>query len=235
MWTAKQCWAFFLSYHLLLGLAVAIVFGAVAPAPGKAVGKWPFNVSNACVVLIFLLAGLKLKTAELRNAVKFPRPLLIGIVLILIVTPMLGFAYMGLSGLMEFEEFVIGLAMFAVMPTTISSGVVLTTLAKGNVGLSLILSVATNIMGVVTVPFLLTLVVGAGGDSIQPLDLLGKLCLTILVPVIIGKLMSFIPVVAALSKRFDVSCKLASSFFLIVIPYAPALPSCPWPPLLPFL
>jgi solute carrier family 10 (sodium/bile acid cotransporter), member 7 len=214
----KEAWAFFVSYHLLFGLAFAILLGIAAPSPGKAVGRWPLDVANWCVVLIFLLAGIKLKTAELRNAVKFPKALIVGVILILFITPLFGFIFLALDGAMEYPEFVTGLTMFAVLPTTISSGVVITGLAKGNVGLSLVLSVSTNILGVLTVPFMLAFVLGADGSEMKPWELLGKLCLTILVPVVIGKALSFIGIVAALSKRFDVTIKLLSSFFLVVIP-----------------
>ena len=179
--------------------------------------SWPMNVSDVCVVIIFSLAGITLKTSELRNAVKYPKALIIGLVLILFVTPLLGFAYMGLSGHLEYEEFVIGLATFAVVPTTISSAVVIVGLVNGNSGLSLVLSVVTNIIGVITVPFILRLVIGAGG-GMKPWDLLSKLCLTILVPVVGGKLISLWPPIAALAKRFALAIKLASSFFLVVIP-----------------
>jgi solute carrier family 10 (sodium/bile acid cotransporter), member 7 len=214
----QAAWSFFVSYHLLFGLAFAILLGIAAPTPGKAVGRWPFDVPNTCVSLIFFFAGLKLKTEELRNAVKFPKALLIGVILILFVTPLFGFIFLALDGAMEYPEFVTGLTMFAVLPTTISSGVVITGLAKGNVGLSLVLSVSTNIIGVLTVPFMLAFVLGADGSEMKPWELLGKLCLTILVPVVIGKSLSFLRVVAMLSKRFDVTIKLLSSFFLIVIP-----------------
>lgn len=219
--TPASAWKFFVSYHLLFGLALAIIIGMAAPASGKAVGKWPMDIPNLCVVAIFLLAGVKLKTSELHNAVKFPKALIIGCVLILFITPVLGFVFLPLRGAMEFDEFVTGLAMFAVLPTTISSGVVCTGLCKGNVGLSLVLSVSTNILGVLTVPFMLTLVLGANGADMKPWDLLGKLCLTILVPVIIGKVASLLGVVAALAKKFDTTIKLLSSFFLILIPYVP--------------
>ena len=101
---AARVWAFFLSYHLLFGLGFAIVLGVVAPAPGKAVGKAPFSVANLMVVFIFLFAGVKLKTNELKNAVRFPKPLLLGVVLILLITQLLGFAVMGLRCQLEIEQ-----------------------------------------------------------------------------------------------------------------------------------
>lgn len=175
------------------------------------------NVPDVCVVIIFSLSGVTLKTTELHSAIKQPKALIMGFVLILFVTPLLGLAFMQLSGHMEFEEFVIGLATFTVVPTTVSAAVVIVGLVHGNAGLSLVLSAGTNIVGVFTVPFMLRFVIGAG-DDMKQWNLLIKLCLTILVPVVGGKLLSMWAPIAALAKRHSLAIKLASSFFLVVIP-----------------
>ena len=64
-------------------------------------------------------------------------------------------------------------------------GVVLTRIAKGNQALALLLSIISNILGVVTVPFMLKTLMN---DSIplRAVDLIGKLMLTVLLPLIIG-------------------------------------------------
>lgn len=48
-----------------------------------------------------------------------------------------------------------GLAMFCVVPTTLGVGVALVRSAKGNEGIALLLIVGTNLLGVVTMPFML--------------------------------------------------------------------------------
>ena len=182
----------------------------------------PIDLPNTYIVLVFFTSGISLKTTELRNAVTFPKALLLGLTLILFITPLLGLAYMQLSGSLPYQEFVIGLATFAVMPTTVAASVVIVGLAKGNTGLALVLSVATNIIGVVTVPFILKFVIGAG-DDMKPFKLLLQLFCTILVPVLCGKLASFWPPVLAFAQRFATEIKLFTSFFLAVIPYVSVL------------
>ena len=49
-------------------------------------------VETLCIVVIFVINGLVLKTEELLAAIKHPFPLLYGLVAILAVTPMIGFA-----------------------------------------------------------------------------------------------------------------------------------------------
>ena len=49
-------------------------------------------VETVCIIIIFVISGLVLKTEELLAAIKHPIPLLYGLVAILGITPMMGFA-----------------------------------------------------------------------------------------------------------------------------------------------
>lgn len=74
------------------------------------------------------------------------------------------------------------------MPTTLGVGVALVAAAKGNQALALFLTVATNVLGIVSVPYELKLILrGSSSVSIDALDLFVKLICTVLVPTIIGK------------------------------------------------
>eukprot|EP00639_Heterosigma_akashiwo_P033278 CAMPEP_0194723624 /NCGR_PEP_ID=MMETSP0296-20130528/14602_1 /TAXON_ID=39354 /ORGANISM="Heterosigma akashiwo, Strain CCMP2393" /LENGTH=298 /DNA_ID=CAMNT_0039627101 /DNA_START=279 /DNA_END=1175 /DNA_ORIENTATION=+ len=86
------------------------------------------------------------------------------------------------------EEFKTGLAIFCNMPTTIASGVALVGQAGGNSAQALLLTVATNLLGIVTVPFYLSFVLAAAGNiDISPVPLLQKLLITIFMPIGVGK------------------------------------------------
>lgn len=66
----------------------------------------------------------------------------------------------------------------------------LTAAAKGNQALALLLTVVTNLLGIVTVPYELRLVlstVKGSVISVDPANLVIKLLLTVLVPTVIGK------------------------------------------------
>ena len=74
------------------------------------------------------------------------------------------------------------------MPTTLSSGIALTQQARGNVALALLLTVSTNLLGIFTVPFVLAHLLGAVGQvELSAVELLVKLCLTILLPLSAGR------------------------------------------------
>jgi sodium/bile acid cotransporter 7 len=116
-----------------------------------------------------------------------------------------------------------GLALFFAMPTTISSGVVLTGQAKGSKAMALFFSVSTNILAVFTCPGYLSVLLrsdsAGGGSSIDVVSILWKLSLTVCLPLFVGKLMQLIPNVTETAKAWKPQIKLASSLFLVLIPW----------------
>ena len=59
---------------------------------------------------------------------------------------------------------------------------------EGNVALALLLTTGSNLLGIVTVPFLLCTLLGTGdiGGVLDPVQLLASLIKTILVPLLLG-------------------------------------------------
>jgi len=143
------------------------------------------------------------------------------------------------------------------MPTTISSGVLMTTEARGNTALALLFSVSTNILGevvwwsacevvhacqhllvphtqavwvrlacagVITAPFFIQRIfvmagIGAQSGGIDPGDLLFKLSLTILLPLIAGKALRWFTRVERWVAAWKLQLKFLSSALLICVPW----------------
>ncbi|RID74490.1 hypothetical protein BRARA_B01586 [Brassica rapa] len=86
------------------------------------------------------------------------------------------------------QELVTGLGIFCCMPTTLSSGVALTHLAGGNSALALAVTVASNLLGILTIPFWVSRYIAGGVGVSFPTDqLFRSLIVTLLIPLIIGK------------------------------------------------
>lgn len=77
---------------------------------------------------IFLISGLTLKTQDAIDALKAPAGLIYGLVSILGLTPLLGFAMLQIP--FENDSFATGLAIFCSVPTTLSSGIALVTAVR---------------------------------------------------------------------------------------------------------
>ena len=187
---------------LVLGFALALAVGLLAPAPGQQVAgaKW---TATMLIVCIFVVSGLTLKTAEAKAALRAVWPTLYSIVSILALSPVLGMLVLrsgqAARGNIIPWGFWVGIAIFSAVPTTLSSGVTLVQNAGGSGALALLLVVVTNMLGVFTTPLWIQAYAKAGllsttsaGSSAPPnLDaasLLSKLALTILVPIVVAKL-----------------------------------------------
>ncbi|CAK9044964.1 Probable sodium/metabolite cotransporter BASS4 [Durusdinium trenchii] len=189
------------------------------------------TISSLCVSVIFLISGLKLKTAEMKNAVSAWKASVYGIVAILFITPCVTFviAFFDFQGV---PEFALGLVCFFSVPTTLSSGPIIVGQAKGNVPLALLLTVVSNVIGTFTSVLFLSgafdiyvrenLDSGTGevDISLDVVPLIVKLIFQIIVPLFIGKLLrdSF-QAVQDFAKKWSVQLKLLSSALLAVVPW----------------
>ncbi|CAL8465038.1 g4573 [Coccomyxa elongata] len=166
--------AFGITHYLPLAFVVALIWALAWPEPGKVVGSW--QVKDVRIVqalnnfFVFLVSGLTLSTKEIKTAFKQWPGLIYGLVTILAFTPCLGFGAKRLN--LTPPEFNIGLAIFCVVPTALGVGVALTAAARGNQALALLLTVATNLLGIVTVPYELKLILlGSSVVSVDPSNL----------------------------------------------------------------
>ncbi|QDZ18246.1 putative sodium/metabolite cotransporter [Chloropicon primus] len=193
---SSKVWPFLKKNFLPLGLVTAATVAMVYPPPGREVQKHMVEVngndyklvSSCLIFLIFLSSGFTLKTDDIMKAAKNYVAVGYGFVAILLITPTLGFGIMKLP--FKPKAFASGLSVFCAVPTTLSSGVALVTQGGGNAALALLLTVGTNLLGILTVPFAVKLVLDSEEDfDFDALSLLIKLAITILAPLILGKLL----------------------------------------------
>ncbi|KAG6401544.1 hypothetical protein SASPL_138403 [Salvia splendens] len=164
---------------LPLALICGVLLGLANPGPGCLADK--LCVSKISTFGIFVISGLTLRSDEIGAATEaWPVGLFGLIILMLNLQP---------------QEFVTGLAIFCCMPTTLSSGVALTRvlfdktqLAGGNSALALAMTLVSNLLGILIIPYAISKLIATGvGVAIPTEKLLKSLVLTLLVPLILGK------------------------------------------------
>jgi solute carrier family 10 (sodium/bile acid cotransporter), member 7 len=147
--------------------------------------------------------------------------LIYGILAILVFTPLLGFV--AIQTPFAQIEFSYGLAIWCTVPTSLASGVSVTVQSGGNGALALLLTVVTNMTAVVTLPFWLsamfaTRTQGTGSAKVDAIDLLQKLLVTVLVPLLVGKAVrDIVPGARGVITRNKVSLGLMNNVFLVLI------------------
>ncbi|KAL7148131.1 hypothetical protein ABFS83_06G156700 [Erythranthe nasuta] len=169
---------------LPLALVSGVVLGLANPSLGCLADT--YYLSKFSTFGIFVISGLTLRSDEIGAAAEAWPVGLFGLASILLFTPLFSKVILLLK--LQPQEFVTGLAIFSCMPTTLSSGVALTRLAGGNSALALAMTVISNLLGILIIPFSISKLIGAGvGVSVPAERLLRSLVLTLLVPLILGK------------------------------------------------
>ena len=177
-------------YWFLIGLTV-VVAATLGDISGSlaALGKWIRNHHGPDVMIfvIFLASGLILNVEQIKAGLRDIQGILLALVLIFVVSPLIAY----LMSLIPLATGVVaGLALVAVMPTTLSSGVVMTGAAGGNIAHALVITIVANALAVFTIPLtlslMLTRMLGAGDIVIDKAAIMLKLGALVLVPLLIG-------------------------------------------------
>lgn len=174
----------------MLGL-VAISLTVIADGSGILVtpGLWlkQHGGPDAVIVLIFFLSGIALDIRQIREGLSDIRGTLLALILIFLIAPVIGTLFSFLP--ME-TGVIIGILLVASMPTTLSSGVVMTGSAGGNMAHALLITVIANALAVATIPLSLSLLLGFSGNSriieIDQLPIMIKIATLVLLPLVAG-------------------------------------------------
>ncbi len=175
----------------LLGLVLAIGLAVIFPEYGSDNGSLHAGLlSKIGVVLIFFFQGVMLASEKLKEGVLEWKLHLVIQGYIFLIIPFLGILFIGLAGSFFPESIQIGFIYLAVLPTTVSSAVVFTSLAGGNVPVALFNTIISNLVGVVLTPVLINLFMNArtssGFESLG--GLIQTIALLILLPFVIGQI-----------------------------------------------
>ncbi|KAE9465401.1 hypothetical protein C3L33_02689, partial [Rhododendron williamsianum] len=172
--------------NVCAALVGGVMFGLVNPSLGCLADR--YYLSKFSTFGIFIISGLTLRSDEIGAAAEAWPVGIFGLGSILLFTPF--FSKLILQLQLQPQEFVTGLAIFSCMPTTLSSGVALTRLAGGNSALALAMTLVSSLLGILVVPFSISMFIANGvGVSVPTEQLLRSLILTLLVPLLVGKVM----------------------------------------------
>jgi sodium/bile acid cotransporter 7 len=152
-------------YWFLIALgAVFTVTLADRTGTVSSIGQWlkVRHGPDIAVVLIFLASGILLEIEQVKAGLKDLTGTIAALGIIFIIAPLtaLAFAQIPLQ-----TGILIGIFLVAVMPTTLSSGVVMTGAAGGNTAHALFITILANTIAVFSVPVALSLLLPFIGGS----------------------------------------------------------------------
>jgi sodium/bile acid cotransporter 7 len=177
-------------YWFLMGLLLVFaVTVADASETISSIGRWlkMHRGPDVVIVLIFFFSGLILDARQIKSGIMDAKGIIAALIIIFLVAPVIA----ALFGALPVDAGVlIGIFLVAVMPTTLSSGVVMTGAAGGNMAQALVITILANGLAVFTIPVMLSLLLRlVGGSAVVYIDKLAimiKLGFYVLLPLCFG-------------------------------------------------
>lgn len=202
----------------LLGLILATALAWAFPEPGAA-GGWlqPELTTKAGVALIFFLHGLVLSFTALRAGALNWRLHLLVQASTFVLFPMIGLGLMTLlSGRMA-PELVLGLFFLCALPSTVSSSVAMTAVARGNIAGAVFNATLSSLLGIVLTPLWIAGVMKASGTSHPLGPVVLDLFKWLVLPLLLGQLLR--PVLGAWALRHKARIGLVDRGTILLLVY----------------
>jgi len=213
--------AFFWEYEFLILIAVSILLAKAYPPLGAEYLYPDITATWLAVCFIFVLAGLGLKTEELKKAFLniwfnvFVQIFNFGVVSVTVYGVSRGLESSGVLNSSLADGMVIG----ACVPMTINMVQVLTKVSDGDEAAAIFNAAFGNLIGVFLSPVLILLYLGVTGD-VNLVDVFYKLALRVVVPVLVGQILQKKSKrTVAFVKKHKPKFKRAQQFCLIFIVY----------------
>ena len=175
----------------LLSLIGVVILAVIWPAPGVTGGflhiEW---VASYGIAIVFFLYGLTLAPEKMRAGLGHWRLHLVVVLATFVLFPLVVLAAGPMARPLLPPEVWIGFFYIAALPSTVSSSVAMTSLAKGNIPGALFNASLSSLIGVFATPALMAWFLASSGAASLPLgDVILKVVLLVLVPTAVGQLL----------------------------------------------
>ncbi len=161
---------------------LALLFALLAPAPGVFIKE--YNLTSVLIIIIFFINGLNIKLSNIVISKKLIVVLFLSILISLVIGPLLAIS---ITNIFTFQvPIVTGLLIISSMPSTISSGIVMTELSGGDVTIALLLTIILNLSAVFILPIIIPIIFKGTLVEVSGLILIKKLTLVVFLPFIVG-------------------------------------------------
>ncbi|MGQ3672849.1 bile acid:sodium symporter family protein [Xanthobacter sp. TB0136] len=202
----------------LASLAVVVVVALLWPGPGVTGG--PLHADKAAswgIAVVFFLYGVSLSARKLlESATRWELHLIVQLSTF-VLFPLVVVLAMPVLSKMFPEAVLIGFFFLAALPSTVSSSVAMTSLARGNVPVAIFNASISSLIGVFVTPLLMAWYLKATGDGMDIRDVIMKLVIIVILPLVVGQLLR--PLVLSFVERNRAVVKVADRLVILAIVY----------------
>jgi sodium/bile acid cotransporter 7 len=175
----------------LIAIIIMVIMARYFPALGLM--QEPVSLeelANYGVSGIFFFYGLKLSADKLKNGLLNWRMHVVVQLTTFLLFPILVLIIKPLFGTDDLKNLWLGVFYLAALPSTVSSSVVMVSIARGNVPAAIFNASISSLLGIFITPLWVGLFISADTGGLDIWSVIGKLCLQVLLPLVIGMLLN---------------------------------------------
>lgn len=169
--------------------ALLLMIFAAWLMPGIGMGNGRFNLGwwiDAGVMLIFFFYGLKLDPEKMKRGMRNWRLHVSVQLTTFLLFPLLVLLFYPLMRGTSYEIFWLGMFFLAALPSTVSSSVVMVSIAGGNIPGAIFNASISGIIGILMTPFWMGFFLSAQSSDFDFTMIIWQLVMQIIIPVILG-------------------------------------------------
>lgn len=209
---------FLTQYWFSLGLLVAVALAWCFPSGGRSVGTVDSGLLlHLGVVFVFFTQGLSLPLHDLLRGAKNVRLHLLIQGFTFVVIPLIGIALDAVVGRALSPELRLGLLYLAVLPSTIKTAVVFSSLAGGDTAAALFNATLSSLLGVIATPLWMGYLAKGAGVHVEFSSVLGEVVGQLVLPLLLGMLIR--PFLARFIEPHKARWGHAASLVILFIVY----------------
>ncbi len=219
---AKKKGGAFYKDWFLYGMVSCVVLATLFPDFGKTGGALHADVlANVGVAAVFFFHGLGLSWENLRNGLLAWRVHTAVQLMTFFVFPLITFAFCGIfdNALAWLPaQLALGFYFLGALPSTISSSVAMTAIARGNVPAAVFNASISSLLGIVLTPVLIGIFATTSGDSLPLGKTIFDLFVLLFLPFILGQLLR--PLLRKFAEGFKKGINTFDKGVILLIVYS---------------
>ena len=203
----------------LIGMIAAVVFGSLFPSFGADGGTLRSDITvDLGIALVFFLHGVNLPLESLRRGVLAWRVHVVVQGFTYLLFPLLWIAFNAAFNTWIPSNLMLGFCYLAALPSTISSSVAMTALARGDIPVAIFNATLSSLLGIVLTPLLISWLGHMDANGMSLGETMLNIAKMLLLPITVGQLVR--PFVGAWFARFKAYTNNVDRFIILFIVYA---------------
>lgn len=175
----------------LIGMVSCVVLATLFPNIGRSGGTiHAEKLSDLGIALVFFFHGLGISRKNLRDGILSWKIHLCVQVMTFVVFPILAFLFCAVAKPVIHSDLALGFYFLGAIPSTISSSVAMTAVARGNVPAAIFNASLSSILGIFLTPLIVSIFASTGGNALPLGETVTNLFVLLFLPFLLGQILN---------------------------------------------